>query len=86
MSDNYDSFCQKLDEHHDWPCPYMFKFIVPSANLGQLTELFSEFEFQLRESKNGKFTSVTIEHTMTSSQEVVKIYEKAAVVPGLMSL
>ncbi len=86
MSDNHEQFCRRLDEHHQWPCPYTFKFIVPTTNLKDLTELFPEEKLSFRESKNGKFTSVTMESTMCSSGEVAAVYQKAAQVPGIMSL
>lgn len=86
MNDNHEQFAQRLDEHHQWPCPYTFKFIVPTQNLEKLTEVFPDQQLSFRESKNGKFTSVTMESTMCSSKEVMDIYQKAAQVPGVMSL
>lgn len=86
MTDNQERFGQRLDENHQWPCPYTFKFIVPSSNLDELTELFPDEKLSFRESKNGKFTSVTMESTMCSSREVMDVYKKAARVPGVMSL
>lgn len=86
MSDNQEQFCQRLDEHHQWPCPYTFKFIVPTSSLDQLTTLFPDEKLSFRESKNGRFTSVTMESTMCSSKEVADVYKKVANVPGIMSL
>lgn len=86
MSDKYEQFRQALDDHHQWPCPYIYKFIMPTENLTQFTSLFPEEELQTRESKSGKYTSVTMVSTMCSSEEVMAVYEKAAQVPGLMSL
>jgi len=86
MTQDKERFCQRLDEHHQWPCPYMFKFIVPTGNIDQFTALFPDQNLSFRESKTGKYTSVTLETTMCSSQAVMEIYEKAAKVPGIMSL
>lgn len=86
MTNDQERFCQCLDEHHQWPCPYTFKFIVPSGTLKEFTALFPEEKLLFRESKNGKFTSVTMESTMCSSEEVLDVYKKAAEVPGVMSL
>ena len=86
MSNNNEQFKQVLDGHHQWPCPYTFKFIVPSENLQQLKDQFPDHEILTRESKSGKYTSVTMESNMCSSREVMDIYEKAAEVPGVMSL
>lgn len=86
MTKNHDQFKQTLDEHHQWPCPYIYKFIIPSENLQQLCDLFPEESIKTRESKTGKYTSVTLTSTMCSSDEVMEYYERAAQVPGLMSL
>lgn len=86
MSDKNEQFKNALDEHHQWPCPYLFKFIVPSENLSKVVELFPDTEIQTRESKTGKYTSVSVETTMCSSKDVMEVYEKVASVPGVMSL
>lgn len=87
MSEEHEQFMQALDDHHQWPCPYVFKFIVPTENLPLVNEMFaSNHAIQTRESKTGKYTSVTMESTMCSSKDVMAIYEKAAQIPGLMSL
>lgn len=86
MEDKLKQFKQALDDHHQWPCPYVYKFIVPTENLDQLMALFPEEEVATRESKSGKYTSVTMTSTMCSSDEVMAVYAKAATVPGVMSL
>jgi len=86
MTEKHAQFQQVLDESHQWPCPYTFKFIVPTENLRMVKELFPDSPLRMRESKSGKYTSVTMESTMCSSKEVMAIYEKAATVPGMMAL
>jgi hypothetical protein len=86
MSDKSKQFKQVLDEHHQWPCPYVYKFIVPTDNLGKFNELFPEEALETRLSRTGKYTSVTMTSTMCSADEVMAIYERAARVPGIMSL
>jgi len=86
MTDNHSKFKQVLDDHHQWPCPYVFKFIVPTENLHMVEALFPDDKLITRESKNGKYTSITMESTMCSSNDVMAIYEKVATVPGVMSL
>ncbi len=86
MDEKTTQFKQALDDHHQWPCPYVYKFILPTENLQQLTALFPDDEVKTRESKTGKYTSVTMISTMCSSDEVMAVYQKAATVPGLMSL
>lgn len=86
MTDRRDQFAQMLDEHHQWPCPYVFKFIVPTENLSLLETLFESERLETRPSRTGKYTSVTLESTMCSSRAVMDVYRKAAEVPGLMAL
>lgn len=86
MSDKYEQFKQALDDHHQWPCPYTYKFIMPTENLPQFAELFPEEKTSSRESKSGKYTSVTMTTNMCSAEDVMAVYEKAATIPGLMSL
>ncbi|OIQ48896.1 hypothetical protein BerOc1_03649 [Pseudodesulfovibrio hydrargyri] len=86
MSDKSKQFKQALDDHHQWPCPYVYKFIVPAESLGSFQELFSSEKLETRQSKTGKYTSVTMTSTMCSADEVMAVYEKAARIPGIMSL
>lgn len=86
MQNERKRFMQALDDHHQWPCPYIYKFILPTGNLPQFTSLFPDADVKTRISKKGKYTSVTMVSTMGSAKEVMQVYEKAATVPGLMSL
>jgi len=79
-----------LDQVHDWPSMYLFKFIVPSDNqkVAQLEALFNAktAEIRLRQSKNGNYTSVTAREVMTSAEEVIACYEEAYKIEGVISL
>jgi len=85
----YKNLREKLENEFDFPLIYMFKFIVPSDNqkIAQVSQLFDEnIDISIRESKNGKFTSLSIKTVMISSLEIIKIYKEAAKIEGLMSL
>jgi hypothetical protein len=86
MSDKSKQFKQVLDEHHQWPCPYVYKFILPAESLERFQELFASENLETRRSKTGKYTSVTMTSTVCSADEVMAVYEKAAQIPGIMSL
>lgn len=80
------SFREKLDQHHAWPSLYIFKFIVPSGKELQVKELFPLHTTTERASKQGKYTSVTVQMMMPSAEEVIEIYKKAAEIEGLIAL
>jgi uncharacterized protein len=80
-------FADLLFEGHTWPCYFEFKFIVPTPELPIFKALFEEgTEFQLRESSGGKYTSVNMAILVKTPQEVIEIYERVAVIRGIVSL
>jgi len=82
----YQSFQEKLDQHYAWPSLYIFKFIVPKGKETELKQLFPLHTAKEKESKNGNYTSVTIEMMMPSSLAVIDVYKKIATVEGIISL
>lgn len=86
MTFDRDKFMATLDEHHEWPCPFTFKFIMPKDSLDMFRERFPDADYSLRDSKSGKYTSVTMEPHVCSAEEVVRVYEQVADIPGIMSL
>lgn len=79
-------FKEKLDQQHSWPSLYMFKFIVPRQKEGEIQVLFPYNELTTKESAGGKYVSVTAKVMMGSSDEVIRIYEEAYKVEGVISL
>lgn len=86
MSDTYASLQQRLDECHEFPCAYVFKFIVPKDKAGDLESLLAGMPHSSRESKSGKFVSYTVETTMESSGSIIDLYKAAAGIEGLIAL
>jgi uncharacterized protein len=80
------SFREKLDQHYAWPSLYMFKFIVPTGREDQVKSLFPLHTTTEKLSKQGNYTSITIQMMMPSSQAVISIYERAAAIEGLIAL
>ena len=85
-----DKLKAALDHVHDWPSVYPFKFIVPSDNqkIAQVEALFNSetAEITLRQSKNGKYTSVSVKEIMTNAEEVLRCYDNARKIDGLIAL
>ena len=82
----WDKFKQTLEENESFPCDYLFKFVVKAATKAQFRELFSEFEMNERPSKNGNFISMTFSAKVSTSSEIIDIYQKAAKIEGIISL
>ena len=80
---------ERLDEVHEWPSLYMFKFILKPEEgiIAKLEALFpDEAEIIRKYSKTGKFVSLTVKEVMMSSDEVLERYRKASVIEGVMML
>ncbi|MDR2122739.1 MAG: DUF493 domain-containing protein [Flavobacteriaceae bacterium] len=86
----YARFKEQLDKEHNFPGNYMFKFIIltESKKIAQLHKIFdhSSASFSMKESKNGKYTSVTITVYVTDSTSVVEYYKEVSTIEGVVML
>ena len=81
-----ESLHEKLDEHYTWPSLYTFKFIVPKGKEVEVKKLFPNHEPAERQSKNGNYTSITLNMMMPSSDAVIDVYQKVAGIEGIIAL
>ena len=86
----YNRLREQLKNDTSWPSPYMYKFIVP-ASLEKIAEIEAVFNgkeavIKTRDSSKGNYTSVSIEVTMESPDEVVEKYLEVSKVEGVISL
>ncbi|MBU2915506.1 MULTISPECIES: DUF493 domain-containing protein [Reichenbachiella] len=86
MDYSSQSFKDKLESVHSFPTLYMFKFIVPEAQVGAVNALFPKHDVKLKPSKNGKYVSATIQVMAGSSDQVIEVYESAKNIEGIISL
>lgn len=85
----YQNLAIKLEEHHKFPSMYMFKFIIPNnlRSVALAEELFTATAIvTFKESKTGKYLSVTGKDKMPSATSVIETYKLAERIEGLMSL
>lgn len=89
-----ESFYQKLktqlDETTQFPTDYLYKFIV-SAEGDKVDEVQSIFDntgavINTKKSKTGKYISISIVIQLPSSDDVIKYYQQAEKVEGIISL
>lgn len=88
--DFYSRFKEKLEETHTFPVDYIFKYIVP-AEQSIIAKLHAIFEcekstFSTRDSKNGKYTSVTIKVPVNDANDIIIYYKQAEEIEGIMAL
>lgn len=92
---NPEEFYKKLKEQlYDtaiWPTEYLYKFIVPSdkQKIVTIESLFNNLGavINTKESKNGKYTSISINVRMTNPEAVIEKYKDVAEnVEGVISL
>jgi hypothetical protein len=84
-----DRMRKALDQVHEWPSLYMFKFILEpdEHRLQALLALFPpEAEVLRKYSTAGKYVSLTVKEVMMSADEVVARYDQVAGVEGVIVL
>jgi putative lipoic acid-binding regulatory protein len=86
----YKKFKEELNNSQVLPGDYMFKFIIPSDSrkIAQLHRIFDDriLTFSTKESKGGKYTSVTALVFVVDADTVIKYYKEAAKIDGIMML
>ncbi|MCU7614008.1 DUF493 domain-containing protein [Chryseobacterium sp. GMJ5] len=86
----YKSLKEKLENNHDFPEDYLFKFIIPTdqAKLTEIYRVFDGIKFTLgnRESKNGKYTACNINAFVLDADQVINIYQQVAKIEEVILL
>jgi putative lipoic acid-binding regulatory protein len=59
---------------------------VPTGKEEEVKNLFPNHTTSEKLSKNGKYTSITINMMMPSSNAVIAVYQAAAVIEGIIAL
>ncbi|MFY7756767.1 DUF493 family protein [Flavobacterium stagni] len=81
---------EELQATSDWPSVYLYKFIVPT-DTQKIVIVENAFDnmgavINTQQSKNGKFTSISVNVMMTSPEAVVEKYQELSTVEGIISL
>ena len=80
------SLREKLEQHYAWPALYIFKFIVPKGKEEEVKRIFPNHDVKEKTSKNGNYTSLTIQMMAPSSDSVIEVYLKTSTIEGLIAL
>ena len=86
MNRDTEQFKKKLEANHDFPCSYMFKFIVPIRNKEALLNLLPKVAIKTKRSTSNKFVSITLSMEIESSDKVIDIYKQVYQVEGLIAM
>ena len=89
-SEFYERLRTELDNSNVWPAEYLFQFIVPSNN-NKVEIVENAFDnlgavIVTKHSKTGKYTSVSVDVRMNSSQDIIDKYLEVSVIEGIISL
>lgn len=88
--DFYVSLKEKLEVNHNFPEDYPFKFIIinEEKKITEIYRIFDDMKFTLttRDSKNAKYTSLSITAFVLDAEHVIEIYKKVGEIEGVMSL
>jgi len=88
----YIKLKSQLEDMTVFPAVYLYKFIVPTEdNDDKVMEVSNKFDnlgasIKTRKSKNGKYTSLSIEVKMKSADAIIKKYKEVTVIEGIISL
>jgi putative lipoic acid-binding regulatory protein len=86
MSNDIQSFKEKLESVSEWPSLYMFKFIVLAEKQDQIKDVFENHEIIVKPSSKGKYVSLTIKMLANSSDQIIEKYIEADKVEGVIAL
>ncbi|AYN05046.1 MULTISPECIES: DUF493 family protein [unclassified Flavobacterium] len=90
IAEFYERLKVELDNTNTWPAEYLYKFIMPSVgdNVERVEKAFDSMGAVIKttKSKTGKFTSVSIDVTMKSSDDVISKYKEVSIIEGIVSL
>lgn len=88
--DFYNTFRQKLIDIEQFPSIYTFKFIVPAeaAKKEDIEKIFEHpsTKISVKDSKTGKYNSLTVETYVQSADEVIDYYKKVSTIEKVIML
>lgn len=88
--DFYSSFREKLLEVEQFPTLFTFKFIVPATaeNKSAIENIFEHpsTKTQIKDSKTGKYYSLTVETFVNTVDDVIDYYKKVSVIEKVIML
>lgn len=88
MADVYDKLREQLNLL-EWPDVFLFKFIVPNDSeiIAKVTALFDDgSDLNYQPSKNGNYLSISCKELMLDVDSIIRKYEVASKIKGVIAL
>lgn len=86
----YKSLKEKLEEQHNFPEEYLFKFIVKDDDkkIIEILRIFDGLKYTMsnRESSKGNYTSVSLQCFVMDADQVINIYQEVGKIENVMML
>lgn len=86
----YADLKKQLEENHNFPEDYLFKFIITndSEKLTDIYKVFDELKYSIntRESSNGKYISCSIQCFVLDADQVIRLYQEVSKIEGVVML
>lgn len=88
----YTKLKSQLEDMNVFPALYLYKFIVQTKdNDDKVIAVSNKFDnlgatIKTKKSKNGKYTSLSIEVKMKSADAIIEKYKEVTVIKGIISL
>lgn len=86
MSDTLNNLKIRLEQYYQFPTEYTYKFIVPAAKADLIVELFKDKKYSVKNSKSGKFLSLTSIQNESSANNIIQVYQKVMAIEGAICL
>ena len=86
MSWDEQAFLKKLEETHQFPEDYTFKFIVKQEHQKAVEKLVASAKISLKLSKKKNYVSVSLSANMQSGQEIIEVYKRAQSIESIIAL
>lgn len=86
----YENLKANLDKVESFPTNFTYKFIIPTDHkkIAEIQKVFDEArpQFQMKESKNGKYTSITAVIYALDADQVIHYYKEVGKMEGVIML
>jgi putative lipoic acid-binding regulatory protein len=81
-----EQFRELLEQNYQWPDYYVWKFIVKIEIQDHVLTHLSSHEVNVKVSEKGNYVSISARKLVTTTDEVLEVYEIISRINGVMSL